>query len=389
LIEIQNPFSAGGTATFPGHSFFYTPEDDVNNILIRFAVQTYPDNIYTYDPYTVEGDEEQTKKNLSLLNEEDLQQYLKMRKSFLFSQEYKKFTGRSYLAHYPRERPPHFMWRADYFNQTHWITSLETKFRQKPTPEQLAPINQYGKIRSIPNSDPRPLAEFRDTGVLNMTLKVLSCAPRVFEIADFLSDVEVQHILDLAAAEELGLSLTGSGETNEDAADVRQTRTSYNSWLERERSPIIDVIYRRASDLLRIDEALLRYRGDGEYPQMASNNTIAESLQLVHYDPGQEYTAHHDFGFSDFDDEFQAQRFATLLLYLNEGMTGGATSFPRWVNAETFDELKVLPEVGKAVLFYSQLPDGNMDDFSHHEAKKVIDGEKWLINLWVWGPLYP
>ena len=89
-------------------------------------------------------------------------------------------------------------------------------------------------------------------------------------------------------------------------------------------------------------------------------------------------------------------------------MRGGETSFPRWQNAESFEELKVKPEVGKAVLFYSQLPgmynvpkaellqlslthhlkDGNMDDFSQHEAKKVFEGEKWLTNLWVWNPVY-
>lgn len=59
------------------------------------------------------------------------------------------------------------------------------------------------------------------------------------------------------------------------------------------------------------------------------------------------------------------------------------TSFPRWANAETFEELRVVPEVGKAILFYSQLPDGNMDDLSHHQANKLHKGEKWLINLWV------
>lgn len=57
-------------------------------------------------------------------------------------------------------------------------------------------------------------------------------------------------------------------------------------------------------------------------------------------------------------------------------MKGGETSFPRWVNAETFRELKVAPQVGKAVLFYSQLPDGNLDDFSQHAALPVTDGEK-------------
>ena len=94
------------------------------------------------------------------------------------------------------------------------------------------------------------------------------------------------------------------------------------------------------------------------------------AIRLVHYDPGQEYTAHHDYGFSDLG-ELQGARFATLLLYLNDdGLEGGETTFPRYVNAETFDKLKVTPEEGKAVLFYSQLPDGNLDDFSQHSAEK-------------------
>jgi len=55
---------------------------------------------------------------------------------------------------------------------------------------------------------------------------------------------------------------------------------------------------------------------------------------------------------------------------------------------QSFHELQVVPKAGKAVLFYSQLPDGNMDDFSQHAAKPIVDGEKWLINLWVWDPVY-
>jgi prolyl 4-hydroxylase len=75
-------------------------------------------------------------------------------------------------------------------------------------------------------------------------------------------------------------------------------------------------------------------------------------------------------------------RFATLLLYLNSDVQGGATSFPRWASATTNRELRVEPQAGKAVLFYSQLPDGNLDDFSLHAAMPVTQGEKWLINLW-------
>ena len=74
---------------------------------------------------------------------------------------------------------------------------------------------------------------------------------------------------------------------------VSDTRTSMNSWIARETSPIFDAIYRRAADLLRIDEALMRNRGDDELPDWPSKGSIAESLQLVHYDAGQQYTAHH------------------------------------------------------------------------------------------------
>jgi prolyl 4-hydroxylase len=146
-------------------------------------------------------------------------------------------------------------------------------------------------------------------------------------------------------------------------------------------SPIIDAVYRRAADVLRIDEALLRHRHEtGEYDHLSTTKPIGEELQLVHYSHQQEYEAHHDFGYAKIDDtnrpDGQGARFATLLLYLNDNMVGGETSFPRWVNAETFKQLKITPKAGDAALFYSQLPDGNLDDFSQHAALPIIDGEK-------------
>lgn len=84
----------------------------------------------------------------------------------------------------------------------------------------------------------------------------------------------------------------------------------------------------------------------------------------------------------------QSVRYSTLLMYLNDPQEGGETTFPRWSNAETFKELGVKPTIGKAVLFYSQLPDGNLDDKSQHAAKPVKVGEKWMVNLWFRNPVY-
>eukprot|EP00978_Attheya_sp_CCMP212_P014369 scaffold36530_cov47-Attheya_sp.AAC.2 len=164
------------------------------------------------------------------------------------------------------------------------------------------------------------------------------------------------------------------------------TRSSQNTWVPRDSTPVVDSIYRRAADLLKIDESLLRERSKSEGREELGKKPITESLQMVHYSVGDNYKPHFDFALPTLHEKGTV-RFATLLLYLNEGMEGGETSFPKWVNAETQKALKVAPEKGKAVLFYSVLPDGNLDSLSLHAAKKVTEGEKWLMNLWVWNPV--
>ena len=266
LIQLFPPFHGGGIASFPGHLFFFSREQSPREPIYRFEVGNYPENLYVYDPYHVPDDPDATEKNLSGLTQEEREKYDNLRRSVDFNEVYMNVTGRSYLVNYPRARPSHFMWRADHFDQTHWVTTRETHFTEMPPADLLAPIKVYGKKRFLSADQPRLLSEYRKQGILNMTLKVVSCAPRVFEIPNFLSQVEVDHIMDLALAEDLHLSLTGDSKSEkvEGEDGISSTRTSFNSWLERERSPIVDSVYRRAADLLRIDEALLRYRGDGE-----------------------------------------------------------------------------------------------------------------------------
>jgi prolyl 4-hydroxylase len=353
-MKIHEPLTSSGTATFPSHRFIFAPEDDPDDVHKTFVVGNYPENLFVYDPFWVEGDPAATEANLAgQLTPAQRVEYDSWRRTIAFDKQYKAATGRSYLANYLRSPPSHFMWRADSFGDAHWVETRETHFVSTPPDEELEPILQ--KNRKL--SDP-VLLQHREPGVFNMTMKVISCAPRAFEITNFLSQTEVNHILKISAGIDLQLSSTGDTDSAEERKkeDSRRTRTSFNSWLPREKSPIIDAIYRRAADLMRIDEALMRYRTLDEYPDLGTKKSIAESLQLVHYGLTQEYTAHHDFGFSRIGNKAQGARFATLLLYLNEGMSGGETSFPRWVNAETFHELKVTPTVGKAVLFYSQLP---------------------------------
>ena len=300
LLRYFAPWSTGGTATFPGHRFFFASNEDSTaeqDRLIEFVVDEYPNNLYIYDPYTVPGDKKATEAKLSKLSRKDRQLYDMWKTTLNFSDQYLNVTGRTYLSNYLRPPPTHYMWRADYFGQEHWVTSKEVHFNTLPPQSETQKIKTYGKDRKLREDEPRLLSQYRvqDTEVLNMTLKVLSCRPRVFEIPNFLSETEIQHILQIADAIELGESTTGDvgSDTSGKVVDReeekrRKTRTSLNSWVQREETPIIDAIYRRAADLMRIDESLLRYRSKGEYDHLPTKKTIAESLQLVHYGVTQE-----------------------------------------------------------------------------------------------------
>lgn len=376
------PFGSSGTATYPTHKFVVTPSDNKNKVLQRWTVKA-GESLHYYDPFN--GDYAKAKK--ALKDDTKLSYYHMQLLNKKFAEQYKAFTNTDWLGLYgQRHAPRYHMWRADYFGQTHIVTSTSTSFIEAPAENEIA--------RGLSGYGPRPdeLSRVRkhrgQKAIKTMTLKVLSCAPRVFEIEDFLSPYEISHVLKIAHESTDFRSSSVSASEASDSADDSNVRTSTNTWIDRRKDIVIDAIYQRAADVLQIKEALLRWRRKTEIPEVPpdeSQLSIAESLQLVHYSVGQKYQPHHDFFMPPLV-HGQPARFATLLLYLNTVTAGGETTFPVWRNAHTNEPLKVTPTPGKAVLFYNMLPDGNYDQYSLHEAAPVLQGEKYLTNLWVWDP---
>jgi prolyl 4-hydroxylase len=200
-----------------------------------------------------------------------------------------------------------------------------------------------------------------------MELEVVSLRPKVFIIADFLSDFEVESIKAFAKPKVARSSVgsdDGGGARNSD------TRTSRNTWVKRNSNAVTETLSLRAADLLNISDSHLW------------SHTNAEDLQVVHYVNGQKYDSHHDWGVSGYVES----RFITLLLYLTDRESptaGGETAFPKAADGLGF---KVTPKKGTAVLFYNLLEDGNGDDLALHAALPCYKGEKWLANFWVWDP---
>jgi len=399
LVGRVPPFESLGTATTPGQSFSLIPvtQDGYDDrfVLQRWTMTADEAHVY-YNPSGADG-----VAKLSVEQQARLQMW-KLNQAY--ARDYQIKTKRPWLADFPQPVPFHYMHDAGYFGKTKNIMSWESHFTTMPPRSQLEKLShddhehrvrretRYGKDLSI------ALPKYRQGGdrELEIKMETISCAPRVFQIDDFLSKVEVEHIIDLIKDITLSRSAVHPGGLSDHQNDAKKanneqtdtaTRSSTNAWIEREASPIIDSIYRRASDLLGVDESLLRHRSIEEHPELATDHSIAELMQVVHYGEGEEYHAHHDFNYPAFGNRYQPARFASLLFYLNDVDEGGETVFPRAINAESHYGISVKPKAGTAILFYNVLPDGNFDDLSQHQSMPVRSGEKYLANLWIWDPI--
>jgi len=343
-------------------------------------------SVYYFDPYTADDNRDPSRckylgskvRDTRKLSPEDYKEYNAHKNNLVFGAMYKNFTGGSeWLTMYPKNPPRHHIWRADYFGQEHRVVTPETQFREIPPADELHRLKKEEMRRDT--DEPVAFAEYREPGALNLTIKAMSCAPRAFAIEGFLSDAEAEHIKDNVRTKHSLERSTTNGHKSE-------TRTSSTTWINRAEDPVLDSIFRRVADVLRIDEALFRDRLPDERPDMPTRARINEDLQIVHYGKGQEYTAHHDFAYPTGHPD-SPSRSINLCMYLNDVPAGGQTSFPRWRNAETTSGLDVTPKKGMAMIFYMVNPDGNLDDLTHHAALPVIEGEKWFSNLWIHDPI--
>lgn len=185
-------------------------------------------------------------------------------------------------------------------------------------------------------------------------LEALSLAPRVFLARNFLSAAECDKIIATAATQMQKTDTLGP------RSRAGTMRTGERAWLNRKSHSFVDRLYHRAARLMNA----------------TLHEDNAEQLQVVHYQQGENYFSHFDCDFSKLH-----TRAATLLLYLTDHVAGGETSFPRAFGKRG---LRLHPGKGSAVLFYSVLEDGNIDELAQHASLPVVQGDKWLCNLWRW-----
>ena len=105
-----------------------------------------------------------------------------------------------------------------------------------------------------------------------------------------------------------------------------------------------------------------------------------EPLQGQRYEVGQEFKAHTDY-FEPTGRDYAryctvaGQRTWTVMCYLNEVESGGATRF------KAIDKI-VQPEVGKLLAWNNMRPNGTVNPSTLHHAMKVRAGTKYVITKW-------
>ena len=173
-----------------------------------------------------------------------------------------------------------------------------------------------------------------------------------------ISPIECAYLIELAKPH-----IKRAGVVLDEGYKPSEGRTGSNHWLKYDEDEVVQSIGQRIADIVGLPLA------------------NAESMQVIHYGPEQEYRPHFDaFNLTQPRGQRAAQwggqRLVTALVYLNKVEAGGATQFPKL-------EITVPAQPGRMVLFHNTTEDiSGPHPLSLHAGMPVESGEKWAFNLW-------
>jgi len=235
-----------------------------------------------------------------------------------------------------------------------------------------------------------------------VSVELISEEPRILLFEDFLTRADCEALINLAKPD-LQRSRVATGTET-------PSRTSFGTFLtgRKETESAVLCVEDKIADVLK-EASVLR---DG--PKLRKALVKSEALQVVRYKKGEFYNEHYDNKAGN-----ASHRAATFMIYLSDVESGGATYFPRssgrpaatdapihssrgaahghahghggakgsfWnagAQRSSPPGLRIYPKQGRAIMFWSRLPNGSEDMSSIHAAEAVGSGEKWILTRWM------
>lgn len=147
-------------------------------------------------------------------------------------------------------------------------------------------------------------------------------------------------------------------DSDENATVDENIRKSETSWLDPGDHEIVKSVMIKCLSLTGIKKPLQN----------------CEDLQVLKYKSGGFYLPHFDS--SGDPDEEPNERVMTCIIALNDNYNGGSTNFPNLQQSFILNK-------GDVLIFDTLNTWGFESDKALHEGTSVIQGEKWIANLWI------
>ena len=228
------------------------------------------------------------------------------------------------------------------------IEYKETNARQLPTQQTKESSYLFQLENALETSDGQ-----------QMQVMMRNTAPDVVLLDNFMTEAECDELCSLSKSTLIKSTVvddkTGEGINH-------HARTSQGTYFTVGQNALVKKIETRISEIT------------------GTPVSHGEGIQILNYANGGEYKPHFDY-FPD-NEGGQAnmqkggQRMITIIMYLNNVITGGATIFPE-IN------LNIYPKKGSALYFSYYSANGELDPLTLHGGAPVIEGEKWIATKWI------
>jgi len=245
--------------------------------------------------------------------------------------------------------------------QVGWQEAVATQAVEQVLREHLHTLAEQ---QTLPAASPVPEPAlshsplYVDVGDRQVEVLLQIGSPRVVLFGNLLSPQECEDII-AAARPRMKRSLTVATRTG--GEELNDDRTSDGMFFRRGENDTIARLEQRIARLVH-------------WP--IENG---EGVQVLNYRPGAEYKPHYDY-FDPTEPGTPAllarggQRVGTLVIYLNNPIQGGGTTFPDI-------HLEIGPRQGNAVFFsYAR---AHPSTRTLHGGAPVIEGEKWIATKWL------